>query len=80
MECEHVYKKTLMNFRAAFALHRYAIEDLYNQGAKTYDFEGISGSLDPNDEYYGQQDFKKSFGGDFLEFLGNLMRYLIKKI
>ncbi len=62
--------KTLMNFRAAFALHRYAIEDLYNQGAKTYDFEGISGSLDPKDEYYGQQDFKKSFGGDFLEFLG----------
>ncbi len=63
-------KKTLMNFRAAFALHRYAIEDLYQQGAKTYDFEGISGSLDPKDEYYGQQDFKKSFGGDFLEFLG----------
>ena len=63
-------KKTLMNFRAAFALHRFAIEDLYNQGAKTYDFEGISGSLDPKDEYYGQQDFKKSFGGDFLEFLG----------
>lgn len=62
--------KTLMNFRGAFALHRYAIEDLYNQGAKTYDFEGISGSLDPKDEYYGQQDFKKSFGGDFLEFLG----------
>lgn len=62
--------KTLMNFRAAFALHRYAIEDLYRQGAKTYDFEGISGSLDPHDEYYGQQDFKKSFGGDFLEFIG----------
>lgn len=62
--------KTLMNFRGAFALHRYAIEDLYQQGAKTYDFEGISGSLDPSDEYYGQQEFKKSFGGDFLEFLG----------
>lgn len=62
--------KTLMNFRGAFALHRYAIEDLYNQGAKTYDFEGVSGSLDPHDYYYGQQDFKKSFGGDFLEFLG----------
>ena len=63
-------KKTFLNFRGAFALHRYAIEDMYRQGAKTYDFEGISGSLDPKDEYYGQQDFKKSFGGDFLEFLG----------
>ncbi len=62
--------KTLMNFRAAFALHRFGIEELYNLGAKTDDFEGISGSLDPNDMYYGQQDFKKSFGGDFLEFLG----------
>ncbi len=72
-------KKTLMNFRAAFALHRYAIEDLYQQGAKTYDFEGISGSLDPKDEYYGQQDFKKSFGGDFLEFLGEFDAILDEK-
>ena len=40
------------------------------KGAKTYDFEGISGSMDPKDEYYGQTDFKKSFGGDYLEFLG----------
>ncbi|WP_102342936.1 lipid II:glycine glycyltransferase FemX [Galactobacillus timonensis] len=62
--------KTLLNFRAAFALHRYALEKLYNEGAKTYDFEGISGSMDPKDPYYGLNDFKKSFGGDFLEFLG----------
>ena len=62
--------KTLMNFRGAFALHSYALQDLYAKGAKTYDFEGISGSMDPKDEYYGQTDFKKSFGGDYLEFLG----------
>ncbi|MBR2727416.1 MAG: peptidoglycan bridge formation glycyltransferase FemA/FemB family protein [Solobacterium sp.] len=62
--------KTLMNFRSAFTLHSCALQDLYEQGAKTYDFEGISGSMDPKDEYYGQTDFKKSFGGDYLEFLG----------
>ena len=62
--------KTLLNFRGAFALHAYAIEHLYQAGAKTYDFEGISGSMDPSDEFYGQTDFKKSFGGDYLEFLG----------
>jgi peptidoglycan pentaglycine glycine transferase (the first glycine) len=62
--------KTLNNFRAAFALHRYALEELYKQGAKAYDFEGVSGSMDPKDEYFGITDFKKSFGGDFLEFLG----------
>ena len=71
--------KTLLNFRAAFALHSYAIDDLYNLGAKTYDFEGISGSLDPNDEYYGQNDFKKSFGGDYLEFLGEFDAIFDKK-
>lgn len=63
-------KKTFLNFRTAFALHDYAIEDRYQDGARTYDFEGISGSMDPKDEYYGQTDFKKSFGGDYLEFLG----------
>lgn len=62
--------KTLLNFRGAFALHRFAIEDLYKKGAGTYDFEGVSGSFDPHDAYYGLTDFKKSFGGDFLEFLG----------
>lgn len=62
--------KTLLNFRGAFALHRFAIEDLYQKGARTYDFEGVSGSFDPHDAYYGLTDFKKSFGGDFLEFLG----------
>ncbi|MBP3892023.1 MAG: peptidoglycan bridge formation glycyltransferase FemA/FemB family protein [Solobacterium sp.] len=62
--------KTLLNFRGAFALHDYAIQDMIEKGAKTYDFEGISGSMDPSDEYWGQTDFKKSFGGDYLEFLG----------
>ena len=62
--------KTFLNFRAAFALHDHAITEMKKLGAKTYDFEGISGSMDPKDEYYGQTDFKKSFGGDYLEFLG----------
>ncbi len=64
-------KKTSMyNFRCAFALHMYALEELYKAGAKLYDFEGISGSLDPKDPYYGMFDFKRSFGGDFIEYLG----------
>lgn len=73
---EHVYnvnmytKKILPNFRAAFALHSAVIEDCWQRGAKTYDFEGVSGALNPDDPYYGIHDFKKSFGGDFIEFLG----------
>lgn len=71
--------KTLLNFRAAFALHRYALEQLYKEGAKTYDFEGVSGSTDPRDLYYGLHDFKKSFGGDFLEFIGEFDAILDQK-
>lgn len=63
-------KKTLLNFRAAFALHLKAMEESYRQGAKSYDFEGIAGTMDPKDPMYGHQNFKKSFGGDFIEFLG----------
>ena len=62
--------KTLMNFRSAFALHMRAMKDVYDQGAKSYDFEGVVGTNDPKDPLYGQQNFKKSFGGDFLEFIG----------
>lgn len=52
---EHVYnvnmytKKILPNFRAAFALHSAVIEDCWKRGAKTYDFEGVSGALNPED-------------------------------
>lgn len=62
--------KTLLNFREAFALHMTAIQEMKELGVVSYDFEGISGSLDPKDEFYGMYDFKKSFGGDFVEYLG----------
>ena len=62
--------KILPNFRVAFALHRKAIEECKKRDAKSYNFEGISGSLDPKDRYYGLFDFKRSFGGDFIEYLG----------
>ncbi len=62
--------KILPNFRAAFALHSLVISECKNRGAEAYDFEGVSGSLDPNDDYYGLQDFKRSFGGDFIEYAG----------
>lgn len=63
-------KKSLLNFRAAFALHMKALEEVYKKQAKTYDFEGIVGTNDPHDPMYGQQNFKKSFGGDYIEYLG----------
>jgi len=67
----HMYTyKLLPNFRAALALHTKAIEESKKRDAKSYDFEGVSGSLDVKDPYYGIYDFKRSFGGEFLEFIG----------
>ncbi|MDD4642586.1 MAG: peptidoglycan bridge formation glycyltransferase FemA/FemB family protein [Erysipelotrichaceae bacterium] len=62
--------KILPNFRVALALHKQAIIDSKLKNALSYDFEGVSGSLDPKDPYYGIYDFKKSFGGDFIEYPG----------
>ena len=84
----HMYTyKTLPNFRVAFALHSKAITESKKRNAISYDFEGVSGSLDPKDPYYGIYDFKKSFGGDFIEYAGEFdqvidpLRYqLFKKI
>ena len=84
----HMYTyKTLPNFRVAFALHSKAIAESKKRKAVSYDFEGVSGSLDPKDQYYGIYDFKKSFGGDFIEYAGEYdqviepLRYqLFKKI
>lgn len=62
--------KILPNFRTAFALHSLVISECKKRGGESYDFEGVSGSLDPKDPYYGLQDFKRSFGGDFIEYAG----------
>src|SRR5690554_2102423 len=67
----NMYTQPLLNnMRVAFALHDQAIIDAKQANIKEYNFEGVSGSLDPNDIYYGMYVFKKSFGGDFVEYLG----------
>ncbi len=77
--------KFLPNFRTALALHTKTLEDSKKRNALSYDFEGVSGSLDPKDAYYGIHDFKRSFGGDFVEYFGEFdlvldeRRYLLFK-
>ncbi len=69
----NVYMYTLKltsNFKIAWALHQQAITDLKGLGIKSYDFEGISGATNKDDLYYGLHEFKKSFGGDYIEYLG----------
>lgn len=63
-------RKGLTNFRAPISLHYKAMELLQQKGIKQYDFVGVSGSLERTDPYFGLYDFKRRFGGRFVEYLG----------
>lgn len=64
------YKK-YMSFQAQYFIQwqmiKYGIENHY----KTYNFYGISGIFDKNDPSYGIYEFKKGFGGQVVELLGD---------
>lgn len=46
------------------------IVDAKEQGAHTFDFWGITTSEDPSHPWYGFTKFKKSFGGEMVEYSG----------
>ena len=62
--------KLTSNFKISWALHLAALTDMKEKGATSYDFEGISGATNKDDLYYGLHEFKKSFGGEYIEYLG----------
>lgn len=47
-----------------------SIVDAHDSGLKFFDLYGISPNNDPNHPWYGFTKFKKSFGGDDVEFSG----------
>lgn len=42
------------------------------QGCTLYDFRGVSGDMDENNPLYGLYRFKKGFGGEMTEFIGEM--------
>lgn len=62
--------KDFPSFHAAISIHMETINEMKNKGIKYYDFVGVSGSTDPKDPYYGLYDFKRKFGGEYIEYLG----------
>ena len=68
--------KRISNLSPTIAIHLKAIELLKEKGIIHHDFVGISGSISPSDPYYGLYDFKRKFGGDFIEYLGQFEAYL----
>lgn len=62
--------KDYPNFKATDNLHYFAIQDLKESGVEYYDMVGFSGVTDKSDPYYGLYDYKRSFGSEFMEFIG----------
>ena len=57
-------------FTPKYAMYDNHIKDAYKMGYKIVDFYGISGCFDKNDSFYGIYEFKKGFGGNVIEFIG----------
>lgn len=58
---------------ATYANYKTYLEHIryyYNKGIKVYDQFGTVGELEENDHLKGLHDFKKKFGGDYVEFIG----------
>lgn len=68
-----------MDFQSFYTLHyemiKYAIENKY----ECYNFYGISGNLSPKDPMYGIYLFKKGFGGEVVELIGEY-DYVVRPI
>lgn len=50
--------------------HWHVIRDMKQRGVTFYDMVGFSGVTDRSDPFYGLYDFKKSFGSEFIEYIG----------
>ncbi len=59
-----------MNFQSAYTLHFEGIKYAVEHGYKRYNFYGITGDFSKDNPLYGLYLFKKSFGGEVVELIG----------
>ena len=62
----NAHRNYMPNYLLQWTMIRWALE----LGCRMYDFRGVSGDLDESNPLYGLYRFKKGFGGDFTEFMG----------
>ena len=62
---EFITMKT--QFLLQWHIIQYAVENKY----EVYNFGGITGNLQPNHPQYGVYEFKKNFGGNVIEYIGD---------
>ena len=63
-------KKELMSFQSAYTLHFEGIKYAVEHGYDTYNFYGITGNFSKDNPLLGLYLFKKSFGGQVVELVG----------
>ena len=62
------HRNLMPNYLLQWNMIQWAIE----RGARVYDFRGVSGDLSEDNPLYGLYKFKKGFGGEFTEFVGEM--------
>ncbi|ADU50646.1 Methicillin resistance protein [Thermaerobacter marianensis DSM 12885] len=63
-------RKVMPSHAAQWAAIQWAIAE----GCRIYDFRGVSGNVDPADPHYGLYRFKKGFGAELVEYIGEFER------
>lgn len=62
------HRNLMPNYLLQWTMIQWALE----KGCRIYDFRGVSGDLSEDNPLYGLYKFKKGFGGDFVEFTGEM--------
>ena len=70
------HRNLMPNYLLQWSMIQWALE----RGARIYDFRGVSGDLSEDNPLYGLYKFKKGFGGDFTEFVGEMDLVLNKPV
>ena len=60
------HRNLMPNYLLQWSMMQWAIENK----CRVYDFRGVSGDISEDNPHYGLYRFKKGFGGDFTEFVG----------
>jgi len=58
------------SFTPKYQMYDYHIQDAYKNNFKYCNFYGITGDFNKENKYYGIYEFKKGFGGNVIEYIG----------
>ena len=57
-------------FTPKYLMYEHHIKEAYKEGFEYCNFYGITGDFNPKGKYYGIYEFKKGFGGNVIEYIG----------